>query len=110
MARYCDGGPKLTRVEVQLDSGDGMVRGRGSKLGDVPGAEAKVVRGFLASVVRWDGVLTVAQRSGVGRGSAEALGLWFGGTEVDRRRRGHRFLFVGRRSALACALGVGRPA
>ena len=88
MARYCDGGPKLTGVEVQLDSGDGVVRGRGSKLGDVPGAQAKVLRGLLASVVRWGGVLTVAQRSGVGRGNAEALGLWFGGAEVDRRRRG----------------------
>ena len=39
-------------------------------------------------MVRWGGTLTVAQRSGIGRGNAEALGLWFGGAEVVRRWRG----------------------
>ena len=94
MARYCDGGPKLTEVEVQLDSGDGVVRGRGSKLGEVPGAQAKLLRGLLVAEVRRSGRTTVAQGT---RRSGAVAARWISGLNYgfwkDGRRRKARVAF-----------------
>ena len=53
---------RLTRVDVQSDSGDGVVRGQGKTLGEPPGLEAELFRGS-------GGVLGAAERCA--RGGAE---------------------------------------
>ena len=64
---WCSGGvespwrSELTGVEVWLDSGDGVVRGRGNKPGEVPGAQAKRLRGLLVVEARRSGMFTVAR-------------------------------------------------
>ena len=52
---------RLTGVEVQINSGDSVVRGQGKTLGGVPGAQAKLLRGLLGAVARWGGQHSAAQ-------------------------------------------------
>ena len=108
MARDCDGGPKLTGVEVQLDSGDGVVLGQGSKLGDVLGAQAKVLRGLLVAEARRSGRTTVAQGT---RRSGAVAAWWMSGLSCglwkDGRRRKARVVF---KEVAPGILGVCAPA
>jgi len=74
---------ELTGVEVWLDSGDGVVRGRGSKLGEVPGAQAKLLRGStVAQGTRRSGAMAARWISGL------SCGLW-----KDGHRRKARVAF-----------------
>ena len=87
MARYCDGGPKLTGVEVQLDPGDGGVRNRGNKFGEYPGLGAKVLRGSDGAWARQSAVSDAAPGSSAAEhGGGGVLGLvaarcWMGGAQ-----------------------------
>ena len=99
----CSGGvespwrSELTGVEVWLDSGDGMVRGRGSKLGEVPGAQAKLLRGStVAQGTRRSGAMAARWISGL------SCGLW-----KDGRRRKARVAF---KEVAPGILGVCAPA
>ena len=78
---------ELTGVEVWLDSDDGVVRGRGSKLGEVPGAQAKVLRGLLVAEARRSSRTTVAQRT---RRSGAVAAWWISSLSCGLWKEGRR--------------------
>ena len=72
------GGPNSPMAALRRNSGAVGVRGRGQRLGEVPGAQAKLRRGSSVDVVQRGGWSTAAQ--GVLRGGAvqgvRISGLW----------------------------------